>query len=217
MRVTLDPNMERGTIRVYDAGLRPQTWEGTDGGKSMSWREVIVVDVETSGLRRDVDIAVEIAWCNMTTGQAGSFVPVHDVAWVLANGDPEALRLNHYRERLAGAEQDVHGVGWHNMREQLTGNSWAGSNPAFDTHYWHKAYGPDVYWHHRLVDLAAYAGGVMGLPLAELEGLEAVCEKVNVVNRAPHTALGDVYATARCFHAIQAIRATFPASGLASQ
>jgi DNA polymerase-3 subunit epsilon len=142
----------------------------------------------------------------MTTGHTGVFVPPHDVDWVLAYGDPQALALNGYRERLATAAQDTNGHFAHALARALFGNTLTGANPAFDAAF----LGPVLHaagcgwfvdlWHHRLGDLCAYTAGALRIPITRLPGLASVCELLGVHNTAPHTALGDVQATVACLH-----------------
>jgi DNA polymerase-3 subunit epsilon len=168
-------------------------------------RQIIVVDVETSGLIPDHDVAVEVAWWVLETGERGCFIPPHDTEWVLQEGDPQALKLNGYRARLAGQPQDTEDVERAQLARKLAGNTLAGSNPAFDTYF--LVLPPFIGhatppWHHRLLDLSAYAAGVLNIPPTELPGLAAVCERLGIENAAPHTAEGDVDATGRCFLAL---------------
>lgn len=173
----------------------------------MSAREIIVADIETSGLDRSRHTTVEVAWWHLGTGQRGVFVPPHSVSEVLANADIAALQINRYIDRLAHAQQDQKAEAAYELAEVLEGNTLAGSNPAFDA-----AFLPDMFesydgdyevyvprWHHRLLDLSAYAAGVLGIPPTELPGLATVCEALDVTNPAPHTAEGDVTATGQCF------------------
>lgn len=162
----------------------------------MTDRQIVVVDCETSGLLTS-DVIVEVAWWNLATGDHDVFVPAHDEQWVLEHGDQRALEINGYRDRLAGAEQDE-GYGAAKLIDQLHGNTFAGSNPTFDAGHIERRYDHKV-WHHRLLDLANYAAPLLGLLGHELPGLATVCERLGVENPAPHTALGDVQATAECF------------------
>src|SRR6476620_1448968 len=94
-------------------------------------RQLVIVDCESTGLRRGFDIAVEVAWKNVDTGATGWFVPNHSVAWVLHFADPKALEINGYRDRLISAEQDD-GTEVRRLHEELTGQAFAGSNPRMD-------------------------------------------------------------------------------------
>lgn len=184
-------------------------------------RQLIVVDAETSALLPSrpaagsmlfgempadtpYGVAVEVAWLNLDTGEGGTFVPKHRVHWVRAYGDPKSLTVCRYLERLVDVTHDD-GTEARRLHTQLLDNTLAGSNPAFDARFLPAVFkaavgdGQDPEpWHHRLCDLAAYAGGVLGVDPRELPGLTAVCEKLGV---APpdHTAAGDVRATSECF------------------
>src|ERR1051326_1807275 len=169
----------------------------------MTERHIIVVDVETSGLIPGHDVAVEVAWWDLATDERGCFVPVHDVAWVLEHGDEQALKINGYRERLQHATQDICQTGLNALAVRMTGQQWAGSKPDFDVAFVQPLITQRGWTigkpHHRLRDLASYAGGVLGLPPPDLPGLQQVCELLDITNHAPHTAEGDVDATGRCF------------------
>lgn len=110
------------------------------------------------------------------------------------------------------------------LHRRLKGNVLAGSNPKFDadflsgqryappprwpdiSSYFDLAPAPNVFgqpWHHRMLDLSAYAAGVLNIPLDELPGLNVVCEQLGVVNEDPHSALGDARATAECFRRLR--------------
>jgi DNA polymerase-3 subunit epsilon len=164
-------------------------------------RHVVIVDVETSGLLPDHDVAVEVAWWDLATGERGCFVPVHDVAWVLEHGNPQALEINGYRRRLATAKQDEGYLLQRQLKGTLRGNTIAGSNPGFDVDFLRKLI-PSTPWHHRKLDLATYAAAVLGIPPWQLPGLSSVCERLSILNSAPHTAEGDVDATGHCFLAL---------------
>lgn len=177
----------------------------------MSERQVIVVDVETTGLDPERHVVVEVAWHNLDTNDHGYFVPPHTPNAVLAGAEIKALQVNGYINRIADAEQDLDGKCAFTLAEQLQGNTLAGSNPAFDAAFLAEMFAEypvtEVYvptWHHRLLDLAAYAAGVLGLPPSELPGLATVCELLDVENEAPHTAEGDCAATAKCLRHLMA-------------
>lgn len=174
----------------------------------MTTRQIIVADTETSGLNPDLHTVVEVAWWNLNTGQKGSFIPHHLTGEVLSHADIQALRINRYIDRIAGEPQDD-GTGMRELFLQLEGNTLAGSNPTFDAGFlrqhdnceWCQTWRFGG-WHHRLLDLSAYAAGVLGLSPTELPGLNRVCELLGIENTAPHTAAGDVDATGRCFLAL---------------
>lgn len=166
-------------------------------------RRLVCVDTETTGLREQ-DIPIEVAWHDMGTGEHGCFIPRHDVDKVRANAHPDALALNGYEERIAGAVQDD-GTELRRLHLALRGQVLAGSNVRFDAaklarlfERWGMAPEP---WTHRLGELAPYAAGVLGLPLGDLPGLAACCELLGV-EPGDHTAEADVAATVRCFEAL---------------
>lgn len=173
-------------------------------------RELIVVDVETSGLRF-YDVAVEVAWLNMDTGENATFVPKHPASWVLDQGQPVALDMNGYRTRLAHLPQDD-GTQVRRLHRALTGQSLGGANPGFDWYgFLRRLFATEGLGgvdeqphHHRLPDVENYTAGVLGLDPRDLPGLARCCELLGVPG-PDHTAWGDVTATARCFDRLDAI------------
>lgn len=163
-------------------------------------RDIVVVDVETNGLDYDVHVPVEVAWWNMNTGARGSFVPRHDVSYVLATASIEALQINRYVDRLATAEQDT-GGGKTAMMGQLRGATLAGSNPRFDAHMIRKLLPTETEdpWHYRLLDVGAYGAGVLRLaPYEGIPGLWELAQRLeltHLLETNAHEAWTDVTAT----------------------
>lgn len=184
-------------------------------------RQVVVVDLETTGLGPDA-VILEVAAFNMETCEEFYFVP-HVTHEQLGAADPDALGINRYYERGVyknRLDEEATRGRYEYLRGMLTGNTFAGSNPTFDTRLlaaakWHRtadyvAFGMDRSvrafgepWHHRLLDLSAYAAGVLALPLEELPGLHKVCELLSITNQEEHSAMGDVRATAKCFEKLR--------------
>ena len=170
-------------------------------------RQIIVVDVETTGLHEDAAI-LEVAAVNLDTGKVLEFVPwVHRE--VFAAAEPAALTINRYHARRVWERQlgsgDTREM-WDTLSYWLDGNTFAGSNPTFDSRLISRVNVDDEFlgpfgtpWHHRLLDLSAYAAGTLGIDPAELPGLDAVCQRLGVINEGPHSALGDAKAAAECF------------------
>lgn len=180
-------------------------------------RQLIVVDTETSGLIPGTHFPLEVAAVNVTTGEELYFVPMFPKG-TLDNADGAALAINRYferglhRQRLDWFDSDTD---WGDLWCMLQGNTLGGSNPAFDAamittgfsaaiaytggrdNAWGTTTRPS--WHHRLADLAAYAGPALLLAPNELVGLAQICEALNVQIDGEHTALGDARATAECF------------------
>lgn len=172
-------------------------------------RDLIVVDVETTGLDVTYHHVLEVAAINVTTGDELYFVPALPVG-ALDQADGKALKLNGYftrdvyAHRLGTADSEGY---WDQLWDWLKGNTLAGSNPTFDgamlnrAQEWNsprsdRSMSP---WHHRLADLSAYAAGVIGIEPTKLPGLDVVCRSLQVENSAPHSARGDARATAECF------------------
>lgn len=171
--------------------------------------ELYVVDVETTGLDPH-DICVEVAWENVATGEHGSFVPAHDVDWVLENGHARALEVNGYLERLAGAPQDD-GTALFDLWGRLDGNVIGGSNVRIDADHTGRLFAAAGLrrepFHYRLVELGTAVAVALGLPLTEVPGLWRACELLGVEPESEvHAATGGAAATARCFRALEALR-----------
>jgi hypothetical protein len=160
---------------------------------------VIVVDTETSGLDPNLHITLEVAWWDLNTGKRGCFIPPHDVEWVLQHGDPHALAINGYRERLATAAQDTDGLSAAALAAVLADNTMAGANPRFDVSFLVPRVMPEL-WHFRLWDVEAYAAGK--LDLSYIPGLSDICRRLGVPC-GDHTAEGDVTATGECLLALR--------------
>ena len=169
---------------------------------------MVVVDLESTGLDTARHVPLEVAALNVSTGERlvfVPFVPMHSIA----EAEPEALAVNRYFERRLFVEmldpertEDAYRA----LGEMLLGNTFAGANPAYDSAMllpYLAAVGYSQPWHHRLADISAFAAAALHIPPTELPGLSSVCEKLGVVNSDPHSALGDVLATASCFAEIQ--------------
>lgn len=173
-------------------------------------RRVIVVDTETTGLDFDHDTPLEVGWQDYATGEHGVFVPEHDVDHILGLSiAAKALEINGYRERIMHRPQDD-GTEVQRLYDALTGATLVGSAPAIDcamlVHLFHDydiGTNPRP-WHHRVVDLASYAAGRLGLPLGEVEGLWRLSELLGV-ERPDHGALSDVRSTIACLRALEAL------------
>lgn len=167
---------------------------------------MIVVDVETSGLDPEQHSVLEVAAVPLNTldGDGMVFIPALPVDWLRA-ASFDALSLNSYFERRLWqaeySESDTEEC-LHDLAELLDGAIFAGSNPAFDVAFLRplfEQYGirfPKI--HHRLLDLAPYAAGALGLG-TDLPGLARVCELIDLPHPDAHTAFGDAQVTAEAF------------------
>ncbi|RFZ11224.1 DNA polymerase III subunit epsilon [Mycobacterium marinum] len=172
-------------------------------------RQLIVVDVESTGLSPGVHLPIEVAAVNVDTGEHLYFVPKVPEG-TFDNADGEALAINRYYERGLYKQRPHTWPPTHadycNLWDMLSGNTFAGCNPAFDSQMITAGFsairGAEFIprpWHRRLADLAAYAGPALHLAPNELVGLADICARLGVTNHAEHTALGDAQATAECF------------------
>ncbi|WP_206474706.1 3'-5' exonuclease [Dietzia sp. KRD202] len=167
---------------------------------------VIVVDVETSGLNPEQHSVLEVAAVPLNTsdGDGMTFAPALPADW-LGEASFDALSLNKYFERRLWqaelSEADTEGC-LYDLAELLDGAIFAGSNPAFDVAFLRplfEQYGvrfPQI--HHRLLDLAPYAAGALGIG-TDLPGLARVCELLHIPHPDAHTALGDAQVTVEAF------------------
>ncbi|RIT33776.1 hypothetical protein D2E98_25830 [Mycobacteroides abscessus] len=172
-----------------------------DRWRSDFWsRQLVVCDIETTGLGPQC-APIEVAAINVDTGQVLQFVPHVDLSTVSI--EPEAFAINRYFDRglyqkmLSPAETASM---WLKLSAMLRANTFAGSNPAFDSSLvLRELGGAPPPWHHRLADLAAYAAPALGRDPSELPGLADVLDALKIENRCPHSALGDAEATAKAF------------------
>lgn len=179
-------------------------------------RQLIVVDCETTGLHDDAAI-LEVAAVNVDTGASMRFVP-HVTVQQMSDAQPIALEVNGYVERSLWREmltEQQTAVAWAEMQDMLRGNTFAGSNPTFDSALIARqvvTWGvpPQTVgkvWHHRLADLAAFAAGKLDLDPTALLGLDDVAERLGVPVVERHSAMGDAAATAFCFDMLRHTKA----------
>lgn len=166
-------------------------------------RRVIVVDCETTGLDLDTAMAVEVAWWDLDTDQRGCFIPPHDISGATI----EALEINGYYKRIEDQPTDVNYADALALHHVLRGQVLAGSNPSFDAHMLRRLFTVAGFpatqpWHHRMLDLSAYAAGVLELDPTDLLGLAKVADLLGIPAVPDHTAEGDVQVTGLCFEAL---------------
>ncbi len=178
--------------------------------------DLIVIDIETTGLDPQRHVVIEVAAVNVRTGEEFAFVPYLD-GDDLREANRAALRINRYFERgvaeaaLPSAETRVR---YEQLWKMLAGNTIGGANIRFDAEMLRWSYsraflGPqrvgtplkptDEPWNYRLADLGSYVAGALGIQPALIPSLAAVTLELGVTNTDPHTALGDARAAAGCF------------------
>lgn len=164
---------------------------------------LVVVDTETTGFDLMRHRPVEVAWLNWrirdNVHDGGRFIPPHNIA----NANDEALRINRYAERIAFSDQrawDLEYTATRDLHKLLAGATLAGANVRFDaamlSHLFRAAGLYPEPWHYRLLDIEAYAAGVLGLRPWEVPSLRWLCERLDVHPGPNHGAWPDVVAAA---------------------
>lgn len=156
----------------------------------------VYLDVETTGLDPDRHEVWEIAYAVGDRPILSSCVEHNP-----ATADPAALRIGNYQGRARRGDGWARDSFWWEieLKDRLLGATLVGANPAFDAGFlrarWHSA--P---WHHRLLDIEAYAMPALGL--TEPKGLAYIAEQLQV-EPPDHTATGDVRTLRDCHRALQ--------------
>lgn len=175
----------------------------------MSTPHLIVVDVETSGLNPDTHDVLEVAAIDLTTSEELHFVPTPTRPDWQTVASPEAMQVNRYYERGVFKDQvddDTTRKRWIALAGMLDGNIIAGANPQFDAAFVDAAL---RHWkikptrRHQLRDLATYASGILRIDPAEPTSSATVLDELGIINRSPHSALGDATAAAAAFSALR--------------
>jgi DNA polymerase-3 subunit epsilon len=180
-------------------------------------RQLIVCDIESTGLDLARHVPLEVAAINVDTDEHIWFVPYlnpHD----LLKADPEALEINRYYERgvwrNALTQEDTYAQ-YLRLWDMLRGNTLGGANPRFDADMLLAA--PDSptveVWHYALADVKSYVAGALGLYPAELPSLFECCGLLGVENGCEHSALEDARAAVECFHQAARLRGGYANRG----
>jgi DNA polymerase III subunit epsilon len=130
---------------------------------------------------------------------------VHEVIHIIdydeAMMTEQAASINGFRDRWL-VEPGVTKMTEHNARyhleHMLEGRTIVGSKPSFDQDALTNM-GVRETWNHHYRDVPSMFLGAYGY---EVKGLQGVLDALSIVNDAPHTALGDAWATARAFEQI---------------
>lgn len=172
-------------------------------------RDLIVVDVEATGLDRDVHVPLEIAAVNFRTGETLEFVP-HIAPEHLGQAEGQAMAVNRYYER--GTYKMVLTPGetlikYELLWDMLRGNVLGGANTRYDADMIRRGYAvasnchrpADEVWHYRLGDVQNYAAGALGYPVWHVPSLHEVVKRLGIEHHNPHSALGDAEAAVECY------------------
>jgi DNA polymerase-3 subunit epsilon len=133
----------------------------------------VYLDVETTGLDPDRHEIWEIAWAVGDERIQVAQVP-HDVR----TGNPDSLRVCDYWHLSDPLATQRHID--NRLRALLADAMIIGSNPRFDAAFLLRRWGlheSEAPWHYRLLDVGAYAAGVLGLD--HVPGLAEVVKLLN--------------------------------------
>ncbi|MGH1563062.1 3'-5' exonuclease [Mumia sp. DW29H23] len=174
----------------------------------MSDRPIVAIDCETTGLDPDRHDVFEVAYQRLGLDEEPTTV------WLshsLADASPRALRINRYADRWPyGTTEPTTNGGdgsWPttstlDLRRAIDGAHILGANPAFDVAFLQKRLKVAT-WHHRLIDIEAYAMGFFGWSLPR--GLRDIADEFAQLGHdipAPdHSAAGDVRTLVACWQA----------------
>lgn len=154
-------------------------------------RPLVFLDTETTGLDPTVHEVVELAYSFHDDPNVRTMVVPH----TLVHADPEALRINRYRERgleyrSIWATPDE----FEQMRHDLSGATICSANVVFDLGFIDKWISLDR--HYRVMDFTSWAAGRLGWPVTRgMENTYQECRRRFPGIEAPtHTAAGDVRA-----------------------
>lgn len=168
---------------------------------------LLVVDVETTGLNEDLHQVFEVAWCDIYGKGGRSLILPHS----LENAQPEALEVNRYYER--GLDL-AFPVPWNMARAEMLGafkdKIFVGSNPDFDRRFLSRLLGSEP-WHHRRVDVTNMAQVMLGepVPMGMAKTVDELNSRYDTKIKVPdHTALGDVRSAVAVYRAVMTWRET---------
>ena len=162
----------------------------------------VYLDTETTSLDPDTGEIWELAYAVDDGEIVADFLP-HD----LMHAQPAALRIGRYLDRVPDVIRGSRSASTPFETEAMKAMGRAtivGANPAFDTAFLRARWG-HAPWHHRILDIEAYAMPAFGWD--EPRGLKDVAEACRSrtslrgrdIPEPDHTAAGDV-ATVRACH-----------------
>lgn len=167
-------------------------------------RQMVFVDIETTGLDPTIHETIEVAWWDVNTRP----YEVYDLILphTLAQADKVSLDINQYHHRELWDRsrwclpEDIA-----TFREVITGKTLVGANVgAFDAQFLERVTGN--VWHHRIVEFESWVMGRLHLPhiLSMRDLVKLVATEHDLHLPAPnHTAMGDVYAMQQVWLALQ--------------
>lgn len=169
-------------------------------------RDLVVVDIETSGLDPHRHTVLEVCAINLRTNDELHFVPEPKLDWKISASN-EAMAINRYFERHVYRDQldtETSAKRWEELADMLDGAIVCGAAPWFDVSFLDPLLWPDTKPRrdHHLRDLGTYAAGVLAVDPAVSWSQSRVLELLNITNTGPHSARGDARACAEAFLAL---------------
>lgn len=129
----------------------------------------VYVDTETTGRRALMGHQVwELAYAVGSGPVLSCFLP-HS----LERAETEALEINGYHDRYQPAPVEAARAFEGEARDAMRGQTIVAANAHFDALFLERRWSLAP-WHYRLLDVEAYAAGVLGLPTNPVPGLRAV-------------------------------------------
>lgn len=166
-------------------------------------RQMVFIDIETTGLDPTVHETIEVAW--WVEGTPPSMIYDLILPHTLAGAEKAALDVNNYSHRELWDRsrwclpEDI-GI----FRETIRDRTLVGANVgAFDTTFLTRITGK--VWHHRVVEFESWVMGRLGRShvVSLTESIEAATNYTGLDLPMPnHTAMGDVYAMQQCWLAL---------------
>ncbi len=164
---------------------------------------MIYLDLECTGLDVNRHQVWEMGWA-VDDGPIYAFLVPHHII----NADPKALEIGRYVERQ-GWRYDTYLADQmeRTLFDDLQGQTIVGANPAYDTAMLRSRWGlgAETPWHYRLLDIEAYAAGILGhvLPQGLLRIAEELRNRGHEIPEPDHSADGDVACLRACHYVLR--------------
>lgn len=162
----------------------------------------VFLDTETTGLNPARHQVWEAAYAVGEDGPVVRGFLQHDAS----TGDPAALHMNHYFDRVNGADLMEALKFEGELKSALRGATIVGANPAFDMAFLRARWG-DEPWHYRPLDVESYAMPILGYDSPQ--GLATISDDLRALGHeiymADHTARADVICLRDCYRILRNI------------
>lgn len=164
-------------------------------------RPLLFVDTETTGLHPEA-CAFELAWKREDWDSVRTLILPH----TLYGADPQALKVNRYRERGIDKWTTAGEIEIDRFRQDATDATLVIANPVFDVPHLMSLIGFQV-WHYRIIDIETYAMPILGH--SRPQGMSTIYRELTELGyRLPepdHTAGRDVEALESAFYILRSM------------